>query len=206
MPVLSVTTRALRPQAIAAASTRGAMLAGQGYTCEFCEVFPEAFTITKPAQDGDEPTQYKGWLPGGMLQFPEGKCDCQQWGKEGVCKHVYFAMEEAHNYARWEAEALRCEEAAAYAAACVGAGAFDKRGPAMLDCDVISDQIDAAAMAALPVFVLPAPAMDWATLPATSCPACGRHGYSKQTGCDDDDCRYYPVHQVRHDYGNADIL
>jgi hypothetical protein len=86
-------TPAFTAQAVIAAATRA-----QAEKSQY-----QLFTDDSPFQaDGYVTIQHKGEpsrrylviLPGASMAHPEGKCNCPAWSKaNGVCKHVYIALE-----------------------------------------------------------------------------------------------------------------
>jgi hypothetical protein len=54
------------------------------------------FTVVSKS---DASRRYKVTIPGTSQSYPEGKCSCRAWGKSGVCKHVYMAVEVAQDAA-----------------------------------------------------------------------------------------------------------
>lgn len=52
---------------------------------------PHWFTIW-PKSDPER--RYQVTVPGYSPTWPEGKCTCPAWKKEGICKHIYMAVEE----------------------------------------------------------------------------------------------------------------
>jgi hypothetical protein len=92
--------RTINQNAIETAERNGAKMWSEGYTQKESQTVPGTFFVSKP----DGRTTYvvstaKGWE----------NCDCEQWKKEGVCKHQYFV-----NVNRQEAEYTENQEMGKY--------------------------------------------------------------------------------------------
>ena len=77
----------------------------QGYCFEYWDGYEgEAGDVL--TKDGGK---YALWLPGVLTNYPEGKCACPYFEQEQVCKHLFFAVRQAHKTpspaTSWEASA-----------------------------------------------------------------------------------------------------
>lgn len=110
----------LSAQAVIAAATRAQAEATQYevISCALVEPYPfnEEGTFFISRKDSPQ-RRYQVALPGVYTQHPEGWCTCPAWQKNGVCKHVYIASEEAEILAR-EAEFDAAEEGRSFMLEC----------------------------------------------------------------------------------------
>lgn len=60
----------------------------------------KTFTVERK---GEPNRSYTVTLPGVYTTFPEGTCSCKGHAKNGVCPHVYMAIETAHEIAAEDA-------------------------------------------------------------------------------------------------------
>ncbi len=108
------TISTISPAALATA-TRNADAQGDRYAVAACDIFDGAVNVFRAA----DPTghNYRVWLPGALSGYPEGKCNCPYFEKEGCWKHVVLAVRVAEFTARVVARLEEME-----ADALVGAG------------------------------------------------------------------------------------
>jgi hypothetical protein len=91
--------RELSGRAVVVAHRNAQSMSKQGYqwvACQTCSVpvggvpRPQVGEVHTPKGD-----TYTVWLPGALALYPEGKCDCPFFVQNAICKHLYFAVEEA---------------------------------------------------------------------------------------------------------------
>jgi hypothetical protein len=81
----------LTAHAVIAAATRAEQNKAL-YTVKPAAFGNDTFTVERK---GEPDRSYTVILPGVLVTFPEGTCSCKGHAKNGICPHVYMAVETA---------------------------------------------------------------------------------------------------------------